>query len=533
MKVGRAAFDEDAIRCLEDQHPDLEFDWPRILEARPVMSELPDPGAPVRRERREDLRRSGQKLLEPLVAPAALDLDSVSAAEAIEEIEAAERLEPPHPLSDPSVAERLLGAEQLARLRGQHAAVLARINDAYHGSGPARGVAGPGRTAQPGWVGDRDGCQGRTRHARSALVGHSPAAWPQPATSPRRAGPGRLTVAPDRARGRFVKRVENAARPGRNRTARTLYFHHENMHSASWTRGRALCVCVDDAGCTAARTIAQSSAGQTRSPEAGAFLVRDAERRLEDPVPHARRSHYDRRDRSGRHGQFVADLKKEDFEVFEDGVKQEILSVELVHGGRTYNLQAPPAPPPQEGIILPPSRPKNDAAGRIFLFFVDDLHMNFRDTPRIRQLFKKMSTMLVHEGDMFGVVSTGTSSIAIDMTYDRKRMDEAINKISGGALKPSEIIEAPQGSEGPSELRYRAHVAFSTANDIVRNLEKVQNRRKAVIYVSNGYDFNPFEGARFGDPNIIGMKNSNVERMKEYRHRVRSVQPSEQPVRRR
>jgi VWFA-related protein len=116
---------------------------------------------------------------------------------------------------------------------------------------------------------------------------------------------------------------------------------------------------------------------------------------------------------------------------------------------------------------------------------------------------------------MFGIVSTGTSSIAIDMTYDRKRMDEAINKISGGALKPSEIIEAPQGAEGPSELRYRAHVAFSTAYDIVKSLEKVQNRRKAVIFVSNGYDFNPFEGARYGDPNLVGMKNSNAERMKE------------------
>jgi VWFA-related protein len=214
-------------------------------------------------------------------------------------------------------------------------------------------------------------------------------------------------------------------------------------------------------------------------------------------------------------GQFVADLSKDDFQVFEDGVRQEIMSVQLIHGGRTYNLQAPPPPPPQEGIILPPSRPKNDAAGRIFLFFVDDLHMDFRDTPRIRQLFKKMSTILLHEGDMFGVVSTGTSSISIDMTYDRKRMDEAINKISGSALKPSEIIEAPQGSEGPSELRYRAHVAFSTANDIVHNLEKVQNRRKAVIYVSNGYDFNPFEGARYGDPNILGQTNSTAQRMKD------------------
>ncbi len=206
-------------------------------------------------------------------------------------------------------------------------------------------------------------------------------------------------------------------------------------------------------------------------------------------------------------GQFVADLTKEEFDVFEDGVKQEVASVQLVHGGRTYNLQAPPTPPPQEGIILPQARPTNDAAGRIFLFFVDDLHMNFRDTSRIRQLFDKMNKMLLHEGDMFGVVSTGTSSIAIDLTYDKKRMDEAIKKIAGSALKPSEVIQGPQGPNGNSELKYRAHVAFSTAYDIVGNLSKVQNRRKAIIYVSNGYDFNPFEGSRFGDPNIVGMKN--------------------------
>ena len=46
----------------------------------------------------------------------------------------------------------------------------------------------------------------------------------------------------------------------------------------------------------------------------------------------------------------------------------------------------------------------------------------------------------------------------------------------------------PQGSQGPSEVRYRAHVAFSTAYDLVKNLEKVQNRRKALVFVSNGYD---------------------------------------------
>ena len=104
----------------------------------------------------------------------------------------------------------------------------------------------------------------------------------------------------------------------------------------------------------------------------------------------------------------------------------------------------------------------SDTSGRIFLFFVDDLHLQFQNTGRVRELFKKISKDLVHEGDMFGIVSSGPSSIAIDMTYDRKRLDEAIKKMTGNGLKPSEIINARTGREGPSEVRYRAHVAFST-----------------------------------------------------------------------
>jgi hypothetical protein len=33
LKVGRTPFDDDVIRLLEDQHPDVEFDWARLLEA--------------------------------------------------------------------------------------------------------------------------------------------------------------------------------------------------------------------------------------------------------------------------------------------------------------------------------------------------------------------------------------------------------------------------------------------------------------------------------------------------------------------
>jgi VWFA-related protein len=212
-------------------------------------------------------------------------------------------------------------------------------------------------------------------------------------------------------------------------------------------------------------------------------------------------------------GRFLPDLKKDEFEIYEDGVKQDIASMTMSHGGRVTNvLEAPPAAPP-EGIILPPTRRVVDTSGRVFLFFVDDLHMQFQNSGRVRELFKKIANNLIHEGDLFGIVSSGPSSIAQDMTYDRKRFDEAIKKIAGSGLKPSEIIQRGSGSEGPTELRYNAHVSFSTMEEALQNLEKVHNRRKALVWVSEGYDFNPFQDSRLGlrDPSSPFLQNqSNV-----------------------
>jgi VWFA-related protein len=202
--------------------------------------------------------------------------------------------------------------------------------------------------------------------------------------------------------------------------------------------------------------------------------------------------------------QFVADLTKDEFQVLEDGVPQEVTSFTLVHGGRVHNLLTPPPPPTEEGVILPPSRPRSDTTGRIFLLIVDDMHLDFRNTGRIRELFKRISRDLIHEGDMFCIVSTGPSSIAVDPTYDRKVLEESIKKITGNGLKPSDIIQGAENADGPAEVRYRAHVAFSTAYDMLRQMERINNRRKAVIWVSNGYDFNPFADSRLGEDPVFG-----------------------------
>ena len=210
-------------------------------------------------------------------------------------------------------------------------------------------------------------------------------------------------------------------------------------------------------------------------------------------------------------GNFISDMSKGEFEIFEDGVKQEITSMTVSHGGRVTNILAPPPPLlATEGLVLPASRPVSDVSGRIFMFFVDDLHLQFGSTGRVRELFKKVSRQLIHDGDLFGIVSSGPSSISVGMTYDKRRLDEAINKMTGSELKPDEIVnQSGRGPGTPAEVRFRVGVAFTTVYGVLQDLEKVHGRRKALVYVSDGYDLNPFEAARLGlmDPSSPFLQN--------------------------
>lgn len=210
-------------------------------------------------------------------------------------------------------------------------------------------------------------------------------------------------------------------------------------------------------------------------------------------------------------GRFVPDLTIDDFEVYEDGVKQQIAALTMSHGGRISNLvTAAPARPP-EGLILPQAaRPAAaDNSGRVFLFFVDDLHLQVEQTSRVRALLGQISQQLLHEGDLFGILSSGPSSIRVDMTYDRGRMREAISKVIGHGMPPQDVIQSGQGMWGVRELRSRVQVAFSTIHDALLDLAKVRDRRKLVVWVTEGFDFTPFQESRLGqgNPNNFFLQN--------------------------
>ena len=207
----------------------------------------------------------------------------------------------------------------------------------------------------------------------------------------------------------------------------------------------------------------------------------------------------------GDRGQFVSDLTRENFTVLEDGQPQRIESFVMVQGGRTYNMLAPTTAAVPDGLVLPQSRPRgSDVNGRVFLILVDDLHFEPELTPHVRKLIQTIVDTLLHEGDLIAVVSTGPSFIELGLTYDKKLVAETANKIRGSGYLPSEIFKMMENSQGPGDIRNKAHMAFYTAYNMLADLEKVANRRKAVIYISTGYDFDPFAEGRAGRDHIMG-----------------------------
>jgi VWFA-related protein len=69
-----------------------------------------------------------------------------------------------------------------------------------------------------------------------------------------------------------------------------------------------------------------------------------------------------------------------------------------------------------------------------------------------------------------------------------------------------------ESSQGPADIRSRAQMAFYGAYSMISELENVINKRKAVIYISTGYDFDPFAESRRSRDHIMGGRFSEPTR---------------------
>jgi VWFA-related protein len=69
-------------------------------------------------------------------------------------------------------------------------------------------------------------------------------------------------------------------------------------------------------------------------------------------------------------------------------------------------------------------------------------------------------------------------------------------------------------------VRQRAQQTFYAAYSVLGELEQVHNKRKAILYLSTGYDFDPFADSRKGKDRIMGGR---------YSEPIRAIQDEENP----
>jgi hypothetical protein len=122
VRVGRPALDEDAIRTIEEQHPEIEFDWPHILEvgaAMPIEIERrPERGPRVRGD--SERRRQGARESEPVAPEEIVEAPPTNGDPSSEMSEA--------PAHAPDLLAELVGRDIATRLRARYAEITARIH---------------------------------------------------------------------------------------------------------------------------------------------------------------------------------------------------------------------------------------------------------------------------------------------------------------------------------------------------------------------------------------------------------------------
>lgn len=111
IRVGRAPLDEDAIRAIEDRYPDLDFDWPSLIEQTTALP--PEVERRPERPRRKPPRSSPMEAREQ----PATETSIVSETEAAERGAGEPAPAPPPQPSRTTLLDELVGREIARRLR--------------------------------------------------------------------------------------------------------------------------------------------------------------------------------------------------------------------------------------------------------------------------------------------------------------------------------------------------------------------------------------------------------------------------------
>jgi len=200
-------------------------------------------------------------------------------------------------------------------------------------------------------------------------------------------------------------------------------------------------------------------------------------------------------------GRFVRDLRKEDFRIVEDGKPQEISAFALVdvpieRAERTLFQPNAIEPDVRSNLRTPD--------GRLYVLLLDDIHTDATRSIRVRRAARQFIERNFGANDLAAVIYTsGRSDGAQDFTNSQARLIEAIDRFMGRKLRSATLNRMDAynslratGGVGtlldPDEQHrlWNARAVLSTIRNLSDYLASVHGRRKAVVLISEGLDYN-------------------------------------------
>jgi VWFA-related protein len=201
-------------------------------------------------------------------------------------------------------------------------------------------------------------------------------------------------------------------------------------------------------------------------------------------------------------GKPIADLTKDDFELFEDGKKQDVATFALINIPIERAERPLFAAAPVEADV----QTNDHIEGRIYLLVLDDLHTDITRSPRVKAAATRFIQNNFGTNDLAAVVFTGRSGDSQDFTNNPRLLVNAINKFSGRKLRSAtlERIEGARVDPGTGALvpgddidqMDRAFRARSMANSVRKLAEfmaGVRGRRKSLLLIGEGVDYDIYE----------------------------------------
>ena len=202
-----------------------------------------------------------------------------------------------------------------------------------------------------------------------------------------------------------------------------------------------------------------------------------------------------------RQGQLVRDLKKEDFQVLEDGKSQVVTTFTLVDIPVERADRPLFASAPIEPDVKTNEKPFD---GRVYVMVIDDLHTRFGRTQRVRGAARQFIERRLGANDLMAVVHTaGPTDGNQEFTNNRRLLLAAVDKTSGRKLdsatagrtdefnRTRDLRQSgdPVNDPNDAERGFNARSTLDTLRNVADWFGSIRGRRKSILFVSEGIDY--------------------------------------------